>query len=355
MKTRAADLLGIEFPIIQAPMAGVSTPRMAAAVSNAGGLGSIAVGAGTPAQARAAIAETRALTSKPFNVNVFCHAPAQADADREARWLAHLRRWFDEFDAAPPAALKEIYKSFLEDDEMLDVFLAERPAVVSFHFGLPSARKIEALKAAGIKLLASATTLDEAEAVEHAGIDMIVAQGVEAGGHRGVFDPERGDEGIGTFALVRLLAAHTKLPVVAAGGIMDGQSIAAAFALGAELAQLGTAFVLCPESMANPHYRAMLKSGRARHTQITTAISGRGARGMTNRFMTEVGAPDAPPVAAYPIAYDAGKALHAAAVAKGSHEFGAYWAGQGAALAREMPAGELVRVLVEEWKQAEKA
>ncbi len=344
------QLLGIEFPIIQAPMVGVSTPALAAAVSNAGALGSIGIGASTPAQARAMLAETRALTSRPFNVNLFCHRPAVADAQREAAWLEHLRPLFAEFGAEPPASIREIYKSFLADPEMAQMLLDERPAVVSFHFGLPSRDWIDALKAAGIRLLASATSLEEARLVEAAGVDAIVAQGIEAGGHRGVFEPEKGDAGIGTLALVRLIARNCRLPVIAAGGIMDGQGIRAALALGAEGAQLGTAFVPCPESAANTAYRAALQGERAYQTRITAAISGRAARGMVNRLWTDLDTAAAPALPDYPNTYDAAKALHAAASAKGCNDFAVQWAGQGAPLAREMPAAELVKVLVEEMK-----
>ncbi|MBA1274233.1 nitronate monooxygenase [Pseudomonas azotifigens] len=329
-------------------MVGVSTPRLAAAVSEAGGLGSIGVGASTIEQARAMIRETRGLTDKPFNVNLFCHRPARAEGDREAAWLTYLKPWFAEFGAAPPDDLREIYRSFVEDEAMLAMLLEERPAVVSFHFGLPPTAFIEALKSAGIRLLACATTLQEAEQIERADIDGIVAQGIEAGGHRGVFDDTSLDAGIGTFALVRLLATRTRLPILAAGGIMDGQGIKAALALGASGVQLGTAFILCPESAANAAYRDALKSERAAHTQITSNISGRPARGLPNRMYQEIGGPGAPTLPDYPIAYDAAKALHAAASTGGSHQFAAQWAGQGAPLARELPAAELLRRLREE-------
>lgn len=351
MHNRITDLLGIEHPIIQAPMVGVSTPKLAAAVSNAGGLGSIGIGASTSEQARALIAETRALTNKPFNLNLFCHRPAVADAERERTWLEHLRPFFGEFGATPPSGLKEIYRSFLDDPQMLEMLLAERPAVVSFHFGLPPQAWIEALQAAGIRLLACATSLEEAILVEHAGVDAVVAQGIEAGGHRGVFEPEQGDAGIGTLALVRLIARHSSLPLIAAGGIMDGQGIVAAMALGAEAVQLGTAFILCPESAANAAYREAMKSERAQHTQITAAISGRPARGLVNRLFTEVGAEGAPALPDYPITYDAAKALHAAASAKGSNDFAVQWAGQGAPLARTMPAAALLEELLEEMQR----
>ncbi|MCY1538876.1 putative enoyl-[acyl-carrier-protein] reductase II [compost metagenome] len=259
-----------------------------------------------------------------------------------------MRPLFAEFGAEPPAAIREIYRSFLDDPDMLQMLLEERPAVVSFHFGLPPSDWIRALQEAGICLLASATTLEEARLVERAGVDAIVAQGVEAGGHRGVFDPEKGDAGIGTLALVRLIARHSRLPVIAAGGIMDGQGITAALALGAEGAQLGTAFVPCPESAANAAYRAALKGERAHRTRITAAISGRPARGMVNRLWTDLDTADAPALPDYPNTYDAAKALHAAASAKGCNDFAVQWAGQGAPLAREMPAADLVRLLVAE-------
>ncbi len=348
MNNPALSLLGIRLPVIQAPMAGVSTPRLAAAVSEAGGLGSIAVGAGTPAKAAEAIAEVRRLTGRPFNVNLFCHRPAQADPAREAQWLEYLAPHFAALGASPPAQLREIYKSFVDDDPMLEVLLSARPAVVSFHFGLPPSHYIKALKDAGIVLMACATMPDEAAQVEDAGIDLLIAQGAEAGGHRGVFDPAAGDAEIGTFALTRLIASRNRLPVIAAGGIMDGQGIAAAMKLGACAAQLGTAFILCPESAATPHHRALLKNGQGLRTAVTSAISGRPARGIVNRFFDRIGAPGHPPIPDYPNAYDAAKALNAAATGKGVFDYSASWAGQGAALAREMPAAELLQVLEKE-------
>jgi len=352
MQTELTRLLQIRYPLIQAPMAGVSTPALAAAVSNAGALGSISVGAQNPIQAREAIDQTRALTAGPFNVNVFCHTPAQADPVREAAWLARLKPYFAEFGATPPTALREIYRSFNQDDEMLEVLLDTRPRLVSFHFGLPPQDRIDALKRAGILLAASATTPAEGEQLVQAGIDLIVAQGVEAGGHRGVFDPAQGDAGFGTLALVRLLARQSARPVVAAGGIMDGAGIAAALMLGACGAQLGTAFVSTAESAAPAAHRALLQGERAYETRITRAISGRDARGIANRFMREIDASDASAVPDYPTAYDAGKALNAAAQAGGSSEFAAYWAGQGAPLARAVPAAELVDTLAAELRHS---
>ena len=349
--TRAlVRLLAIRSPIIQAPMAGVSTPALAAAVSNAGGLGSLGVGAMNAENARKAIHQTRELTDQPFNINVFCHQPAQADAARERAWLDWLAPVFREYGAEAPAALSEIYTSFLVDQAMQHMLVQEKPAVVSFHFGLPSAHVIGALKGAGIRLFASATSLDEARQIEAAGIDAIVAQGIEAGGHRGVFDPDARDERLGTFALTRLLARETSLPVIAAGGIMDGAGIAAALALGASAAQLGSAFVACPETSIDEGYRAALLGDAARHTTFTKAISGRLARGIVNR-LTELGEhPHAPATPAYPMTYDAGKALNAAAKAKGEFGYGAQWGGQAAMLARALPAAELFAQLERELK-----
>jgi nitronate monooxygenase len=342
--------LGIDLPIIQAPMAGTSSPAMAVAVANAGGLGSIGVGATNAAGARKMIAEIRERSNRSFNVNVFCHQPAKADAMIEAAWIERLRPQFAKFGATPPRALSEIYKSFVEDDDMLAALVAERPKVVSFHFGLPPAERIAALKQAGIVLLGSATSVAEGRALAAAGIDAVVAQGYEAGGHRGVFDPEAEDARLGTFALTRLLARDLAVPVIAAGGIMDGAGIVAALKLGAAAAQLGTAFIACAESLADQGYRARLASDAAYHTVMTRAISGRLARCLTNGF-TELGADLAPSeIPAYPIAYDAGKALHAAGKAAGDFGFGAQWAGQGAPLARTLSAAHLMAALAEEIK-----
>lgn len=346
--TDITQRLQIRYPIIQAPMAGVSTPELAAAVSNAGGLGSIALGASTVEQAREIFRKTKALTDRPFNANVFCHSPATADPVRERVWIEYLSPLFAEFGATPPTALREIYKSFVADEAMLALLLEQRPTVVSFHFGLPATSWIQRLRDAGVFVLASATTPHEAAQCEQAEVDAIVAQGVEAGGHRGVFDPSKDDE-IGTMALVRMLSRQCRVPVIAAGGIMDGQGIAAAMNLGASAVQMGTAFILCPETSASAASRAQLKSERAYNTRITAAISGRPARGIANRMYT-LGNDTLPD---YPIAYDAAKALHAAASAKGNHEFAAHWAGQGAPLARELPAAELIEQLVAEWQQSE--
>jgi nitronate monooxygenase len=344
------DRLGLTLPLLQAPMAGVSTPAMAAEIGKAGGLGAIALGASDTAAASAMIAETRTRTDRPFNVNLFVHAPPRRDPVVEADWCAALRPAFAAKGAEPPRELRAIYPSFAGDDAMLAMLIAARPAVVSFHFGLPDAARIAALKAAGCLLLASVTSLAEAQAAVRAGIDMLVAQGYEAGGHRGVFDPDTPDDRLGTLALTRLLAVRSGRPVIAAGGIMDGAGVSAALSLGAVAAQLGTAFIACPESAADAAYRAALMGEGAAHTVMTRVISGRPARCLPNRF-TALGEAITARVPDYPVAYDAGKALNAAARARGEHGFGAQWAGQGAPLARAMPAADLVWLIAGEMRR----
>jgi nitronate monooxygenase len=341
-------LFDLSTPIIQAPMAGVATPALAAAVSNAGGLGSLGLGMSTVDQARQLITDTQALTDRPFNVNLFCHQPAARDAGREEAWIRHLAPLFAETGAQPPATLKEISTSFLVDEAMQRLVLELRPAFVSFHFGLPPAAYLADLCEAGIRTLATATNPYEAAVIEAAGIDAIVAQGIEAGGHRGMFDPEAEDERLSTSVLVRLLTRQSSLPIIAAGGIMDGAGMRAALDLGAAGVQLGTAFILCPESAANASYRANLKSERAEVTRLTPALSGRPARGMVNRLVRHGDAPGSPRPAAYPVAYDAARQLNAAAMQQGNAEFAAQWAGQGAPLARELPAATLVTTLMQE-------
>lgn len=334
-------------------MAGVSTPALAAAVSNAGALGSVGVGATDASGARRMIRETRALTARPFNVNLFVHAAPVRDAAREAAWCETLAPFFAEFGAKPPSSLRVIYRSFADDPEMLAMLIEEKPPVVSFHFGLPSGEALRALRGAGCLLIATATSIAEARVIEAAGLDAVIAQGIEAGGHRGVFDPAAPDDALGTLALTRLLARETRLPVIAAGGIMDGAGIAAALALGAVAAQLGTAFIACPESAADDAWRAALAGPGAWHTRLTALISGRPARALPNRFTALDGRPGARLPPAYPVAYDAGKALHAAATARGEAGFGAFWAGQGAPLARPMAAARLVAALEAELRAHE--
>lgn len=342
------ERLGVRLPIVQAPMAGVATPALAAAVSEAGALGGISVGAVDAARGRETIRELRRATSRPFAVNVFCHRPARRDAAREAAWIARLAPEFESVGATPPVTLREPYTSFVVDDAMLAMLCEERPAVVSFHFGLPPASSIEALHAAGIVLFASATSVDEARAISDAGVDVLVAQGIEAGGHRGVFDPDAPDDALRTLDLTRRIADAVALPVVAAGGIMDGTGIARSLAAGASMAQLGTAFVACPESAADAAFRKVLLGPSARRTVLTRALSGRPVRCIANRITALGEQVDPVEIPDYPVAYDAAKALHAAASKVGEFGFAAHLAGQGAPLARSMPAAELVATLERE-------
>lgn len=353
MSTPFTDRLELKIPLIQAPMAGVSTERLASEVSNAGALGSISVGNLPVAAARSSLAAIRALTSAPYNVNLFCHRPAAVDPAAEAAWCDALRPSFAAYGALPPADLRESYRSFVEDPEMLSLLLDETPPVTSFHFGLPSPEAIAALRARGSLLLASVTSVAEAVAAERAGIDVLVAQGYEAGGHRGTFDPHAPDERLGTLVLTRLLTRTVSIPVVAAGGIMDGAGIASALTLGACAAQLGTAFIGCPESSASAAHRAAITAPGVR-TVMTSVISGRAARCVMNKF-TALGAElKQQRLPAYPRTYTAGKALDRAAAAAGEHGFGAQWAGQGVALSRTLPAAEIVGLLGMELEAAQR-
>jgi len=351
MRDRILSKLGMATPIVQAPMAGASTAAMAAAVSNSGGLGFLGIGAITAAAAASLIQLTRTLTYRAFGVNLFCHQPAIADAARETEWRRWLAPEFARFSAQPPDVLREIYTSFVVARDMLDMLVHERPAVVSFHFGLPSSEVITMLKRSNIVLMATATSLVEARQIERAGIDIVVAQGVEAGGHRGVFDTQAIDQELATLVLTRDLVKDCHLPVIAAGGIMDGAGIAAALASGACAAQLGTAYLACPESAIDEGYRHALMNGNGA-TVFTASISGRKARCLVNAFTRLDLREDRPEPPSYPIAYDAGKALHAAARAQGEHGYGAHWAGQRAALARSMPAALLTETLYAEYRAA---
>lgn len=336
--------LGLEVPIIQAPMAGVSTPAMAAAVCEAGGLGSLGLGAADTASAASMMQAVRDQTARPYHVNLFVHAQPKLQPHIEAAWVDYLAPYFQRFGAAPPQKLQTIYDSFLGNEAMLEVVLEAAPAVVSFHFGLPDSAQVAALKAKGCLLMASATCLDEAMAARNAGMDAVVAQGYEAGGHRGMFDPDMPDSRLSMGNLTRLLVKEAGLPVIAAGGIMDGRDVRAALDMGAVAAQMGTAFVGCDESAADDAYRAALFSDAARHTVMTRVISGRPARCLSNEFTALDQGQDAL-VADYSRAYDAGKALNQAAKSAGDGRFGAQWAGQGAPRARAMSATQLMAQL----------
>jgi nitronate monooxygenase len=343
------EQLEIKHPIFLAPMAGVSTPQLAAEVSNQGGLGSLGLGASSVEAARQQILATQALTHKPFQVNFFCHQSTALNKNVADQWIEYLSPQFEKYDATPPTELKCIYPSFLDNDDFLNLVLETKPKAVSFHFGIPHAEQIQALKAAGIITMVSATNLAEALEIEAAGIDGIIAQGIEAGGHRGIFN-ETFDSAVKTSDLVQLLKQYCSKPVVAAGGIMNGRQAQLLIQLGAEAVQLGTAFVQCKSSNANTAYRQALFSKPI--TQITASISGRPARGLINHWHTQIDRPERPQVATYPYCYDLGKQLHAAASSQGDHGFGAFWAGTNVAQIREMEAADLINQLVLEISQA---
>lgn len=343
--TEFCERLGLAIPLIQAPMAGVSTPEMAAAVSNAGALGSVALGALTPEQAQAAIAATRRLTDRPIAANVFTHPPPHRDPETEARFLRVLAPLFDAAGTPPPAALREIYRSFNDDDAMLDVLLEARPEVVSLHFGPATPGRMDALKSVGCFVIATATSVGEALALEASGVDAVVAQTVDAGGHSGAFlgAPDLRTAGMaGLKALVTRVGDAVSVPVVAAGGLMSGSDMRQVLDTGAAAAQLGTAFVGCVESLAGPIYRERLCS--AGETRLTDLISGRPARGLVTPLLEALESL-APTPPAYPVAYDAVKQLVSA---RADPAFSVMWAGAGAARVRFLTTAGLVATLERE-------
>lgn len=343
------DLLGCAYPVIQAPMAGATTPALAAAVANAGGLGSLGAAMLAPEQLRSAIRELRGATNRPFNVNFFVHRPPTPDPAREERMRARLAPYYAELGITPPPALPEPPPPF--DDARLEIVLRERPGVVSFHFGLPDAAQLRAIKEAGIRVLSSATTVAEACWLEERGVDAVIAQGYEAGGHRGTFLGDIDAARVGTMALVPQIVDAVACPVIAAGGIMDGRGIAAALALGAAGAQLGTAFLGCPEANVHPLYRQALQASRDDGTRVTRAFSGRPARALVNRYLDEMADAEAATLD-FPLQRALAGPLAEAAAARGSADFVAMWAGQGAPLLRPLPAAELVGVLIAETERA---
>ena len=339
--------LAIEQPIFLAPMAGTSTPQLAAAVSNAGGLGSLGLATSSVEAARQAIQSTRALTKQPFNCNFFCHQPPQADPATEHVWIDYIAPFFKQFGATPPSTLKPVNSTFIGNQAMLDMLLQEKPAVVSFHFGVPSQAVITQLKQAGIVLIASATSLPEAQIIADAGLDAIIAQGIEAGGHRGIFNRDF-DPAISTHDLVRLFTRHLNLPIIAAGGIMDGQDIQEVLKLGACAAQLGTAFLVCQESAASSVYRERLLNPIFQTTYITASISGRPARGLVNAWHTKIDRPERPALTSYSYTYDLSKQLNGIASKQGNHDFAAFWAGSNVRKIRDLNATELMQTLINE-------
>lgn len=333
---RLKEALGILYPIIQAPMAGVSTPELAGAITASGGLGSPAFGACTVERAREQWRRAQSIATEPYNINVFAHAKPTRDAEREKRWLEYLKPLFDELDEALPESLSSPSPSITADTERFELLLEFRPRVVSFHFGLPRPDQLKVLHREGILTMASATSLDEAKRIEEAGIAFCIAQGIEAGGHRGIFDPSINDERLRTEELLERLLPTLSIPIVSAGGLMSGEHIERLLTQGAAAVQLGTAFLLAAESAAPPAYRSRLMSDDVQKTRLLSGISGRPARGLPNRISAHTELKKAPPAPDYPVAYDAAKRLIAAAHAKNIGGFDAAWAGAGTPLLRNL-------------------
>jgi nitronate monooxygenase len=337
------DLFRIELPIIQAPMAGVQGSGLAIAVSNAGGLGSLGCALLSPDAVRKEIAAITSATTRPYNVNFFCHQVFAPDAAREAAWRRRLAPYFQELGVAPPDPGAGPPRLAFDDDtaQVIEEF---RPPVISFHFGLPSPELVRRIRKWGSRIIASATTVEEARHLEEQGVDAVIAQGLEAGGHRGMFLTQDLHTQLGTIALVRQIIDAVNVPVIAAGGIADAAGVKAALALGAAGVQVGTAYLLCPEALTAPLHRAALKSEAASVTALTNLFSGRPARAIVNRLMREIGpmSPDAP---AFPHAAGALVPLRTQAEPRGSTDFTALWAGQNAPLCREWSAAELTKQL----------
>ncbi len=337
------DFFGIELPVIQAPMAGVQTSALAIAVSNAGGLGSLPGAMLTRESLREELEAIAAQTSRPYNVNFFCHKPAAPDPVQERRWRAALNPYYVEFEidaANVPSGIERAPFSH----EIADVVEVFRPPVVSFHFGLPSPELMQRVKSWGSKVLSSATTVAEAHWLEENGVDAIIAQGFEAGGHRGMFLSDDLTTQIGTMALLPQVLRAVRVPVIAAGGIADAKGVKAAMVLGAAGVQVGTSYLLCYEATTTALHRAAFKSERARHTVLTNLISGRPARGIRNRLMNDLGAlSDLAP--AFPKASAALLPLKAAAEKKGRDDFSTLWSGQNAEGCREVSAADMTRSL----------
>jgi len=338
-----AEWLGLEFPIIQAPMAGVQGADLAIAVSNAGGLGSLPCGMLAPEAVRSALTQIHAATRRPYNVNFFCHALPEPDVAREAAWREALSPYFAAFGIDPAkvagGALRAPFSAAMA--EVLEDFA---PPVVSFHFGLPEPALLARVKAWGAQVLGCATTVDEARWLAAHGADAIIAQGREAGGHRGIFLGDDLSTQMGTMALVPQVVEAVDLPVIAAGGIADADGVRAAMALGAAGVQVGTAYLLCPEATTSAIHRAALTGPDAGHTALTRLFSGRPARGIVNRLMRELG-PMNPVAPAFPHASGALAPLRAAAEQAGSGDFSPLWAGQNTRGCRAVPAAELTRAL----------
>jgi nitronate monooxygenase len=342
---RFIKLCGVEFPIIQAPMAGAALSDMVVAVSKAGGLGSLACALLSVEQVRKELESIRKSTSRPINLNFFCHESPQGDRARESNWRRRLDAYYVELKANDSSAPNSARAPF--DNIMCDLVTEFHPEVVSFHFGLPEKSLLFRVKEAGTKVLSSATSVDEARWLEDHGCDAIIAQGLEAGGHRGMFLTEDVSTQVGTIALVPQMVDVVKVPVIAAGGIADARGILAAFALGASAVQIGTAYLHCPEARISSLYRQALKSAKDNDTAITNVFTGRPARAILNRFMREVG-PISDIAPEFPLAAAALAPLRAKSETAGSADFTPLWSGQSARLGRELPAADLTKQLAAE-------
>lgn len=341
---RLLDLFGIDLPILQAPMAGSTGAQMAIAVSKAGGLGALPSALLGVEQVRAALAEIRAATDRPVNLNFFAHTPPAENPAAQAAWKQGLSAYYLEAGLDPAMPVPQTGRAPF-DDAYCRVVEEARPAVVSFHFGLPETALLARVRATGAKIISSATTVAEAVWLEAHGVDAVIAMGSEAGGHRGSFLTDDMETQVGTMALVPQVVDAVKVPVIAAGGIADGRGVAAALMLGASAVQVGTAYLFCPEARMNALHKAALPTARDDNTALTNLFTGRPARGVVNRLMREIG-PMSDLAPAFPTAGGALAPLKAKAEAAGSDEFTSLWSGQAAKLARSMPAGELTAHLV---------
>jgi len=340
---RLMDLFKTEYPIVLAPLAGVADSELAIAAAEGGALGSLACAMLSPEKAREQVNIFRQRVSAPINMNFFSHKAVNADPAREATWRQRLAPYFRELGLDSGATINAANRAPF-DDALCDVVEELKPEVVSFHFGLPDKRLLDRVKATGCVVISSATTVKEAVWLESHGVDAVIAQGAEAGGHRGMFLTDNIGEQPGTFALVPQIADAVKVPVIASGGIADGRGIAAAFALGASGVQIGSAYLRCPESKVNAMARVALAEARDDSTVITNVMTGRPARGVQNRVMREVG-PIAIEAPAFPHAATALGPLKVAAEKLGRVDFTNLWAGQAIGMAREVPASELTRDL----------
>ncbi|ARV17072.1 Nitronate monooxygenase [Curvibacter sp. AEP1-3] len=337
------SFLGTTLPLVQAPMAGVQGHALAAAVCNAGGLGSIPAAMLSQEALEKELSQLTALTDKPYNVNFFCHTPPEPDPAREALWQQTLQPYYNELGLSLAGIAPGPGRAPFSE-QAADVVEAFKPAVMSFHFGLPPKTLLARVKSWGSRVLASATTLDEALWLQAHGADAIIAQGLEAGGHRGIFLNGDLSTQMGTMALLPQIVQAVRVPVIAAGGIADAAGVAAAMALGASAVQIGTAYMCCPEATTSALHRAALQSPQARHTALTTLFTGRPARGIVNRLMRELG-PLNPAAPAFPLATAAIAPLRAKAESVGNADFSPLWSGQNASQCGNLPAAELTRAL----------